>query len=88
MMPRKFTDAQLDEANALRTNGMQWPQIESALGHGIKNACQYRDHIGYVAEYSEERETQSALAAWNGLGDKQSFVDGWKLRAKRERSFS
>jgi len=88
MMPRKFTDAQIDQANEMRAKGMQWPQIEAQLGEGIKGCCYYRDHAGYVVECNAERETQLALAAWNGLGDKQSFIDGWKLRAKRERNFS
>lgn len=88
MMPRKFTDEEIQQANNLRARGEKWIVIEAMIGEGIKGACYYHDHAGYVVECNAERETQLALAAWNGLGDKQSFVDGWKLRAKRERSFS
>lgn len=88
MMPRKFTDEDIQKANELRVKGEKWIVIEAMLGEGIKGACYYRDHFGYVIEFNDERETQLALAAWNGLGDKQSFVEGWKFRARRERSFS
>lgn len=87
MMPRKFTDAQLDQAEQMRDKGMRWIVIESCLGEGIKNAVHYRDHIGYIGTYNEEIETQQALSAWNGIGDRQSFIDGYKSRAKRERVF-
>lgn len=42
---------------------------------------------GYVGAYNEDLESLNAVMAWNGVGDKQSFIDGWKLRAKRERTF-
>lgn len=88
MMPRKFTDEEIQRANDLRARGEKWIVIEAMIGEGIKGACYYHDHAGHIAECNDERETQLALTAWNGLGDKQSFVDGWKLRAKRERNFS
>jgi hypothetical protein len=88
MMPRKFTDEDIDRANGLRGRGEKWVVIEAMIGEGIKGACYYRDQAGYVAECSDERETRMAAAAWNGIGDRQSFIDGWKLRAKRERSFT
>ena len=85
MMPRKFTDEQMAEADAMRAKGMRWIVIEACLGEGIKQACYYRDHSGYIGQYNESAEVTAALSAWSGLGDKQSFIDGWKLRAKRER---
>jgi hypothetical protein len=42
MMPRKFTDSELDEALALRAKGEKWIVVEAMLGDGIKNACDYR----------------------------------------------
>lgn len=88
MMPRKFTEAQLDQADEMHAKGEKWAVIDLILGEGIKQACWYRRSIGYVGAYNEEFETQQALSAWNGLGDRQSFVDGWKLRAKYDRSSS
>lgn len=88
MMPRKFTDEQLDQAEQMRKKGVRWIVIEACLGEGIKNACHYRDHIGYIGTYNEDLETQQALSAWSGIGDKQSFVDGWKFRAKKDRCLS
>lgn len=85
MMPRKFTDEQISQAEEMRKKGMRWVVIEACLGEGIKGAYYYRDHIGYVGTYNEEVETAKAVAAWNGEGDRQSFVEGWKLRAKRDR---
>lgn len=87
MMPRKFTDEQIIQADEMRKKGMRWIVIEAILGEGIKNACHYRDHIGYIGSYNEELETTQALSAWNGEGDKQSFIDGYKSRAKKERNF-
>lgn len=85
MMRRKFTDAEIDQAEEMRLKGIRWIVIEKCLGYGMMGACHYRRKIGYVSSYSDEAETIAATAAWNGLGDKQSFIDGWKLRAKRER---
>lgn len=88
MMPRKFTDEVIDQAESMRGKGMRWIVIEACLGEGIKQACYYRKTKGYVGSYNEDLEILNAVMAWNGEGDKQSFVDGWKLRAKRERTFS
>lgn len=85
MMPRKLTDEQLDEADRLHKNGEKWDVIDLILGEGIKQSCYYRKTRGYVGTYNESAEVTAALSAWSGLGDKQSFIDGWKLRAKRER---
>ena len=85
-MPRKFTSAQMDEADRMRASGEKWIVIETVIGEGIKGACHYRDHIGYLAEYSEEVETQRALMAWNGEGCRQSFIAGFTMRAKAERA--
>ena len=85
MMPRKFTDEQLDKAEAMHAAGDKWEVIDLILGEGIKQACYYRKTRGYVGTYNEPAELREAMAAWNGLGDKQSFIDGWKLRAKRDR---
>lgn len=87
MMPRKFTDEQIDQALEMRAKGIRWVVIESCIGYGITGACHYRDKIGYIGTYNEEIETQQALSAWNGIGDRQSFIDGYKSRAKRERVF-
>ena len=87
MMPRKFTDEQIDQAQAMRAKGIRWVVIEACIGDGITGACRYRDVIGYIGTYNEEIETQHALSAWNGEGDRQSFIDGYKSRAKRERVF-
>ena len=84
-MPRKFTDAQLDEADALHAAGEKWDVINLILGDGIKQACYYRKTRGYVGTYNESVELRDALSAWSGVGDKQSFIEGWKLRAKRDR---
>lgn len=88
MMPRKFTDEQLDQADKMHARGEKWEVIDMLMGVGIKQACYYRKTKGYVGSYNEDLESLNAVMAWNGEGDKQSFVDGWKLRAKRERSFS
>ncbi|MNQ59346.1 hypothetical protein D3C85_735800 [compost metagenome] len=85
MMPRKFTDDQLDKAEAMHAAGEKWEVIDLILGEGIKQACYYRKTRGYVGSYNESLELTAALSAWSGIGDKQSFIDGWKLRAKRER---
>lgn len=85
MMPRKFTDAEIDKAEDMRTKGIRWIVIEKCLGYGMMGAVHYRRKIGYISGYNDEIETLAATAAWSGLGDKQSFIDGWKLRAKRER---
>jgi hypothetical protein len=85
MMPRKFTDEQLDKADAMHESGEKWEVIDLILGEGIKQACYYRKTRGYIGQYNESAEILAALSAWSGLGDKQSFIDGWKLRAKRER---
>jgi hypothetical protein len=45
-MPRKFTGAQMDEADSMRARGMRWVVIEAVIGEGIKGACYYRDHMG------------------------------------------
>lgn len=87
MMPRKFTDAQLDKANVMHASGEKWEVIDLIMGEGIKQACYYRKTRGYIGTYNEEIETQQALSAWNGIGDRQSFIDGYKSRAKRERVF-
>lgn len=84
MMPRKFSDFQIDQAEEMRAKGIRWIVIEKCLGAGMMGAAHYRRKIGYVTGYSEEAETRSATAAWPGIGDKQSFIDGWKARAKRE----
>lgn len=88
MMPRKFTDEQIDQAQEMRVKGIRWVVIEKCIGYGITGACHYRDNIGYIGSYDEELETSKAIAAWTGIGDKQSFIDGWKNRAKRDRVFS
>jgi hypothetical protein len=85
-MPRKFTGAQMDEADSMRARGMRWVVIEAVIGEGIKGACYYRDHMGYINEYNDELEGKKALSAWNGEGDRQSFVAGFKVRAKLDRS--
>lgn len=84
-MPRKFTDKELDEADRLHAKGEKWDVINLVLGDGIKQARYYRKTKGYVGQYNESAEVMAAMSAWNGIGDKQSFIDGWKLRAKRER---
>lgn len=38
----RWTDAQLDEAEALRAKGEKWIVVEAMMGEGIKNACDYR----------------------------------------------
>ena len=88
MMPRKFTDEQLNTADRMHESGEKWEVIDMVLGVGIKQACYYRKTKGYLGQYNEPIEISEALAAWNGEGDKQSFIDGWKFRAKRERCFS
>lgn len=88
MMPRKFTDAQLDQADAMHASGEKWEVIDMMLGVGIKQACYYRKTKGYVGIYNESIEVNDALAAWSGVGDRESFVEGWKIRAKRERVFT
>lgn len=88
MMPRKFTDAQLDQADAMHARGEKWEVIDMMLGVGIKQACYYRKTKGYIGQYDEAIETKEALTAWSGIGDKESFVEGWKIRAKRDRVFS
>lgn len=86
MMPRKFTDYEIDRAREMRANGIRWIVIETCVGKGITGACHYREKIGYVG-YNEDIETQQAMSAWNGEGDRQSFIEGYKSRAKRERVF-
>ncbi len=88
MMPRKFTNEQLDQADKMHADGEKWEVIDMLMGVGIKQACWYRKSIGYVGVYNEELETEKAMAAWSGIGDKQSFIDGWKHRAKRDRIFT
>ncbi len=87
MMPRKYDDSDLDKAEELRRRGEKWVVVEALLGEGMKQACYYRKTKGYLGAYNESAEVMAAMSAWNGLGDKQSFIDGWKLRAKRERVF-
>lgn len=58
MMPRKFTDSELDEADALRAQGEKWDVVEAILGAGIKGACDYRRRT-YRPGYSSH-----APAAW------------------------
>lgn len=87
-MPRKFTDAQLDHADTMHSSGEKWEVIDMMLGVGIKQACYYRKTKGYVGTYNESIEVNNALAAWSGVGDRESFVEGWKIRAKRERVFT
>ncbi len=87
MMPRKYDDSDLDKAEELRRRGEKWVVVEALLGDGIKQACYYRSTKGYLGTYNESAEVMAAMSAWNGLGDKQSFIDGWKLRAKKERVF-
>ncbi len=87
MMPRKYDDSDLDKAEELRRRGEKWVVVEALLGDGIKQACYYRKTKGYLGTYNESAEVMAAMSAWNGLGDKQSFIDGWKLRAKKERVF-
>jgi hypothetical protein len=87
MMARKFSSEVLDQAEEMRVKGEKWIVIEAILGEGVKGAVYHRKHVGYVAEYREPEEIQAALMAWNGLGDKQSFLDGWTNRAKREKVF-
>ena len=41
-MPRKFTDAQLDQAEEMRKKGIRWIVIEKCLGEGMLGACHYR----------------------------------------------
>lgn len=87
-MPRKFPSETLDQAEALRVKGEKWIVIEAMLGEGIKNAVYHRQHSGYVAPYNEPQEVQAALMAWDGFGDRQSFIDGWTRRARREKVFT
>lgn len=82
MMPRKFTDVEIDKAEEMRAKGIRWIVIEKCLGYGMMGAVHYRRKIGYVDSYGEDIENSRALSAWNGVGDKQSFLDGWKARAK------
>lgn len=86
-MTRKFSTEILDRAEELRIQGEKWTVIEATLGEGVKGAVYHRNHVGYIAKYDESKELKEALMAWNGLGDKQSFIDGWKNRAKREKVF-
>lgn len=88
MMPRKFSDETLDKAEQMRVEGEKWIVIEAVLGEGVKGAVYHRKHVGYIANFDEETETRAALMAWNGEGDKQSFLNGWKNRAKREKVFT
>lgn len=88
MMPRKFTNEQIDKAEEMRAKGIRWIVIEKCLGEGMMGACHYRRKVGYVDGYNEDAEINAALSAWTGVGDRQSFVDGWKLRARRDRVFS
>ncbi len=85
MMPRKFTDEQLDRADEMHAAGDKWEVIDMILGVGIKQACYYRKTKGYLGTYNESMEVNDALAAWSGIGDRESFIEGWKNRAKRER---
>lgn len=87
MMARKFSDEAINEAEAMRVRGEKWIVIEAVLGDGIKGAVYHRKHVGYIAQYNEAEELQGALMAWDGLGDKQSFLAGWTNRAKREKVF-
>ena len=87
MMPRKFTNEQLDHADKLHAAGEKWKVIDMVIGAGAKQACYYRKSKGYLGSYNEQLETLNAVMAWNGEGDLQSFIDGWKFRAKRERNF-
>lgn len=87
-MPRKFTDDQLDQADRMHAAGEKWEVIDMIMGVGIKQACYYRKTKGYVGQYNESIEMNAALSAWNGIGDRQSFIDGWTGRAKRERVFT
>jgi len=81
MMPRKFTHEQLDQAEQMHANGEKWAVVDLMLGEGIAAAVWYRKSIGYI-EYNEERETRNALLAWDGVGDRQSFIAGFITRAK------
>lgn len=85
MMPRKFSDEQIDQVEAMHASGEKWEVVDMILGEGIKQACYYRKTKGYLGQYNEAAEVREALQSWTGIGDKQSFIDGWKLRAKRER---
>lgn len=38
----RWTDAQLDEAEAIRAKGEKWIVVEAMMGEGIKGACDYR----------------------------------------------
>ena len=87
MMPRKFTDEELDRADAMHANGEKWEVVDLLLGEGIKQACYYRKTKGYIGTYNDDLESLNAVMAWNGEGDRQSFVDGYKARAKRESAF-
>lgn len=87
MMPRKFSDEQINRAEEMRAKGIRWVVIEKCIGVGIMGAYHYRQKVGYSSGYSEELETRQALLAWNGEGDRQSFIDGYKMRAKKERHF-
>lgn len=42
MMPRMFTNAQLDQAEEMRKKGIRWIVIEKCLGEGMLGACHYR----------------------------------------------
>lgn len=88
MRPRKFSGEILDQAEEMRIKGVKWDDVEAKFGYGVKSACYYRKHAGHIASYDGQRETKEALMAWSGLGDKQSFVEGWTHRAKRDRVFS
>lgn len=53
---RRFTDAQLDEAEALRATGEKWAVINLILGEGIDQSVRYRNMGRYVTQFSEAAE--------------------------------
>lgn len=56
MMPRKFTNAQMDEAEALRATGEKWIVINAILGENIDQAVRYRRAGRYANQFDEDAE--------------------------------
>lgn len=56
MMKRKFTNAQLDEAEAMRATGEKWIVICAILGENIDQACRYRRAGRYARQFNELSE--------------------------------
>lgn len=56
VMPRKFTDAQLDEAEALLATGEKWTVINARLGENISQSVMYRRSGRYANQFDETNE--------------------------------